>query len=254
MRKLDREICELRLGTYYRWRLLGKKLLTLSGKTILDVGCNYGLFVERLSERNIAVGIETDGEAAAGAKKRNPALNLVLAGGCAIPLRNATVEYVICLSVIEHIADDSGAISEISRVLKPGGVLTLTTTHENFKLLSRPVKGIAKAVNKLCKTSFPTSDEEYVHFGQEGIGHVRTGYSREGIRQLLEDHGLKMEYFDSYWCPATRLAYPPLMLLLRYRIVPRALVCFLFNIAIGLDRWIKDEKGDMIVRARKGVV
>jgi SAM-dependent methyltransferase len=43
-----------------------------------------------------------------------------------IALREASVSTVVCSEVLEHIKDDSKALSELNRVLKPGGVLILT--------------------------------------------------------------------------------------------------------------------------------
>lgn len=41
-------------------------------------------------------------------------------------LRTQTVSAVVCSEVLEHIKDDGKAISEMARVLKPGGTLVLT--------------------------------------------------------------------------------------------------------------------------------
>lgn len=46
--------------------------------------------------------------------------------GLLLPLRGASFDVVIASEVFEHIDDDVAAITEIARVLKPGGVLCLT--------------------------------------------------------------------------------------------------------------------------------
>jgi SAM-dependent methyltransferase len=45
---------------------------------------------------------------------------------CALALENDFVDVVICHRVLEHILDDSTALSEIHRVLKPGGFLNVS--------------------------------------------------------------------------------------------------------------------------------
>jgi len=44
-----------------------------------------------------------------------------------LTLPGASFDRVVSISVIEHIPDDSAAIREMARVLKPGGLLALTT-------------------------------------------------------------------------------------------------------------------------------
>lgn len=43
----------------------------------------------------------------------------------AIPLRDASVDAVICSSVLEHVRDPRSALGEIRRILAPGGLLFL---------------------------------------------------------------------------------------------------------------------------------
>jgi SAM-dependent methyltransferase len=45
----------------------------------------------------------------------------VFADASRLPLRNASVDNVLCLEVIEHLRDPSSAFGEIFRTLKPGG-------------------------------------------------------------------------------------------------------------------------------------
>ena len=47
--------------------------------------------------------------------------------GCVtrLPLRSASFDVVICLHVLEHVADDATALQEMRRVIRPGGTLLL---------------------------------------------------------------------------------------------------------------------------------
>lgn len=46
-----------------------------------------------------------------------------------LPYQNNTFDFISALDVIEHIKEDHLAVSEINRILKPGGILLLTVPH-----------------------------------------------------------------------------------------------------------------------------
>lgn len=78
----------------------------------------------------------------------DPALDLRVMDARALDLPDGSVDAVACVSVIEHIAGDGDtrAMAEMWRVLRPGGVLHLTTnvaaTHTDV-FVGRPVWGEA---------------------------------------------------------------------------------------------------------------
>ncbi len=62
--------------------------------------------------------------------------------GCAparLPFADAQFDGVMCLDVLEHIADDAGAAAEMARVLRPGGVLVLAVPAYTGLWTSRDV-------------------------------------------------------------------------------------------------------------------
>ena len=50
-----------------------------------------------------------------------------------IPFDKNTFDYVICTEVIEHTVNPKQAVKELSRVLKPGGILILTVPNKIWK-------------------------------------------------------------------------------------------------------------------------
>ena len=50
----------------------------------------------------------------------------VVGNALALPLSDGSFDRVIAAEVLEHIPDDRGAISELARVLRPGGTLAVT--------------------------------------------------------------------------------------------------------------------------------
>jgi SAM-dependent methyltransferase len=108
-----------------------KKHLSPTAK-ILDVGCNTGVLVGKLQERGIdAYGTDLSEEAIAYGKERGTK-KLFVATGESQPFADATFDAVMALDVIEHIDDDCGALKEMRRVLKPGGILIIKVPAFKF--------------------------------------------------------------------------------------------------------------------------
>jgi SAM-dependent methyltransferase len=78
-----------------------------------------------LFEREIAAWREID-----------PGLALQVEDASDLPYEDSSFDHSICVSVVEHVPDDTQALAEIWRTLKPGGILHLTT---NVALESRDV-------------------------------------------------------------------------------------------------------------------
>jgi SAM-dependent methyltransferase len=164
----------MRPGTLLRWYAL-KKVLKEEVKEkdlIIDIG-SYDGFIpyslkSLLHDLNIVV-IELDKEGLQESKGKG--LTSLCASGLSIPIKNNSVDMVLCLDVIEHIIEDAAFINEISRVLKKGAKLILTTPMEN---------GI----------TFPLVTKENNQKINMNWGHVRLGYSLENIENLLRNHNL----------------------------------------------------------------
>lgn len=91
--------------------------------------------------------------------------------GVFLPFPDDTFDRIIAAEVLEHIPDDVGAIAELHRVLKPGGVIAVTIP--------------AWLPEKICWAL----SEEY-HAPHVPGGHVRI-YTENELRRKLRDAGLK---------------------------------------------------------------
>lgn len=113
----------------------------IKGKTVLDYGCGSGYgshFLAPDCEAITAVDISND--AIAYAQSRYQAENLryqsiAPAEQAPLPFANASFDSVISFQVIEHIPDTTAYLSEIKRVLKPGGVFICATPDRSTRLL-----------------------------------------------------------------------------------------------------------------------
>jgi SAM-dependent methyltransferase len=58
---------------------------------------------------------------------RNAGARAVRAHAAALPFRDATLGEVYLFDVLEHLADDRSVVAELARVIRPGGLLVLST-------------------------------------------------------------------------------------------------------------------------------
>jgi SAM-dependent methyltransferase len=95
----------------------------------LDLGCGDGRFTEELVRAGAtAVGVDVAHAALQRARARHLALDFrQIAIDGPLPFGDGSFDVVWASEVIEHVADTAPWLSEVRRVLVPGGRLLLTT-------------------------------------------------------------------------------------------------------------------------------
>lgn len=115
-----------------------KALDSLKGLRILDVGCGGGILAEPLARLGAdVVGIDPAEENAAAARAH------AAESGLAIDYRAATAEaladagerfdVVIASEVVEHVTDVGAFVLRCAEMVKPGGLLIVTTINRTLK-------------------------------------------------------------------------------------------------------------------------
>jgi ubiquinone/menaquinone biosynthesis C-methylase UbiE len=103
----------------------------------LDLGCGDGRLSAALDTGNLTAA-DVSAVALDRARSRLPAARFVeLDSDVPLPLDDAGFDLVLCAETIEHVRDVQLLLSEIRRVLRPGGTLALTTPA-NLPLGPRP--------------------------------------------------------------------------------------------------------------------
>ncbi len=111
-------------------------------KKVLDVGCGAGnlLVALALDAPSLLVGVDVD----MTFLEFTPPVHLrhngeipirkLRAGLPALPFKNETFDLVTCFLVMPHVPEDKAALTELARVLKPGGTLALSGHGFGFPL------------------------------------------------------------------------------------------------------------------------
>lgn len=98
----------------------------VKNKKILDAGCAKGRFSKALVKMGAKItGIDLAEEFISIAKENVPSSEFQVASITDIPFEDNTFDGVFCLEVLEHIPDTEKAISEMIRVLRPGGKIII---------------------------------------------------------------------------------------------------------------------------------
>jgi 2-polyprenyl-3-methyl-5-hydroxy-6-metoxy-1,4-benzoquinol methylase len=103
-----------------------------TGKDALDAGCGVGYGTSFLAESAAHVtGVDIDPESIAYAEQRYAAPNVSFLVGDlrSLGLDAASFDTVVSFEVIEHLREQEAFVDELARVLRPDGVLVLSTPN-----------------------------------------------------------------------------------------------------------------------------
>jgi methionine biosynthesis protein MetW len=103
------------------------------GGRLVDIGCGNGAFCRRVRGRfRLIAGLEFSIVAASMAAAAGARVVAADLDHAPLPLRDAAVDVVTCLDVIEHVLDPRRLLRETARVLRPGGRAIVTTPNIQF--------------------------------------------------------------------------------------------------------------------------
>ena len=102
------------------------------GKKVLDVSCGVGYgsrILSETAEHVTGVDLSTDAIARARRQNQGPRIDFQEADATQLPLADHSMDAVVSLETIEHLPQDRVDLflNELYRVLKPGGLLLMST-------------------------------------------------------------------------------------------------------------------------------
>jgi len=107
-----------------RW--IGRTAGLSRDNLLLDCGAGTGLFAELMRPVCRVRVLDDHAESLAILRTRFGPDEIIAGPATQIPLPASMADCVTALDVLEHIADDRGAVREIQRVLRPGGHVVVT--------------------------------------------------------------------------------------------------------------------------------
>jgi SAM-dependent methyltransferase len=101
-------------------KALFARLVGGPGRRVLDLGCRYGALTRAYTEGNDVVGVDVDREALAEAAKLGIETRWA---DIEQPLEfpDASFDVVVAGELLEHLREPGALVSEVQRVLRPGG-------------------------------------------------------------------------------------------------------------------------------------
>ncbi len=170
-----------------RWYWLKARLpRTANNEKLIDIGCGTGAFSIAAAKRGYqALGISWDerNQAEAGHRAQVCGATAAVFEICDIRFLQKNREYyerfdvAVCTETIEHILNDVQLMHDISKCLKPGGRLLLTTPNYYFRAVS----------NENESGPYPSTEDG---------DHVRRGYTRGMLAELCKCAGLVCEEYS----------------------------------------------------------
>ena len=138
------------------------------GTTCLDVGGDNGVISYLLRQRGGRWHSADLDEPSVRAIRRLVGSNVITMDDTGAPFADGTFDLVVIVDFLEHVHRDDRVVAEMARILRPGGTMIVNVPHlrpHSFLNWLRPRIGL--------------TDERH--------GHVRPGYSRNTLRDLLGD-------------------------------------------------------------------
>jgi SAM-dependent methyltransferase len=112
----------------------------VEGKRVLDVACGTGYALDLLAEsarRVVAVDIDA-GAVASARREAHGRVVVAVADACRLPFAAGAFDVVTSFETLEHLDRRAEFLTEVRRVLRPDGLLVLSTPNASY---TRPVDG-----------------------------------------------------------------------------------------------------------------
>jgi len=126
------------------------------GKIVLSVGCAMAVELQLFKKRGfITVGLDPERIFLLEGNARENADDFIQAVGESMPLRDDSFDLVLLFEVLEHVMKPEVVLEEISRVLKPSGILFLTVPNRFYPFETHGIQVCQRQIDNLLGIGIP---------------------------------------------------------------------------------------------------
>jgi len=192
-----------------------------AGATILDAGCGTASHTIRLARRGFRVQSIDFSEHALEQARANVSeagvtdrVEMRQADLLALPFADGQFQYAVCWGVLMHVPDVAGAITELARVLGPGGKLAISENNmRSLQIVAlravrrvrpgsrRDIRDTAAGIEKWRET-----DSGELVTRQTDIGWLIRSFEAEGLTLRSRSAGGFTDVYTRVGVPALRRA------------------------------------------------
>jgi len=154
------------------------------GTRVLEVGTGTGAMLKAIVDRGAdARGVELRQDLIGEARQHFPALVIDRVSGTMLPYPNGSFDVVVSFDVFEHIRDTDAHLSEVRRVLVPGGRYLIQTPNKYTNVVFETIRW----------RSFTRFRED--HCSLHSMGELLARLRRHGFEPHAYDIPVVNEFF-----------------------------------------------------------
>jgi glycosyltransferase involved in cell wall biosynthesis len=168
------------------------------GERVLDCGCGMGvlsMIVAAMREVTV-VAVDRDRSRLEWAVREGVDARFAEVDIAHLPFATGAFDRVLLAEVLEHLDDDAGALAEIARVLRPGGVVAISVPHADYPIAWDPI-GRARQLLGMPPRTAPGG------LTGQWSGHVRL-YRPAQLADVITRAGLRVAAVEEH----TAYAFP----------------------------------------------
>jgi ubiquinone/menaquinone biosynthesis C-methylase UbiE len=165
------------------------------GERVLDFGCGSGYFtieMAKLAGKAYGIDVNSHIRSIVIPPALQGRLEYIVGEGQRLPFPDGHFERVLASEVLQTIADPADFLTEIKRVLKPGGRLVVVNGagHPAIRNAYRSSSRLLRFLKRVYPERMPSSYEEYCSILQASFRNAQRNFLTESeIRHLLQRSG-----------------------------------------------------------------